>query len=92
MNINYKLDEELENIIIEMQRKSIELKLGNVGFDLFTKVYGEIHIKIYQYKNNWEVTVLNERDIKGIYYRFLDMYSLSNEGLLKYNYTEKDRL
>lgn len=103
MEKHYDLGEKYKNVIIELQKKAIELRLSNVGFELRNnndkanaRKYKNISIGLTRHKSKWKVTVsyirytlVRTREIPyEVVDTFRDLYNLSNDGVLEYDYTE----
>jgi len=81
----YELDQETRNIILELQKKCIELDLGNVSFHYYptrTRME-ETEFYLTEYKEYWELVV------KQRWAKTADIYRIK-DGDIIYQYSEKD--
>lgn len=80
----YKLDQETKHIILEIQRKCIELNLGNVSFHYYhTREAEETEFYLIEYKEYWELVV------KQRWAKIADIYRIKDREIT-YQYSEKD--
>jgi len=81
----YEIDQETQNIILELQKKCIELDLGNISFQYYpTKArMEETEFYLTEYKDYWELVV------KQRWAKTTDIYRIE-ESSLNYQYSEKN--
>lgn len=81
----YQIDQETQNIILELQKKCKELDLGNINFQYYParRRPEETTFYLTEYKEHWELVV------KEKWAKTADIYRIE-EGVLKYQYSEKD--
>lgn len=72
----YEIKPDVKNIIVGLMEKCQELQLGNCSFEL----YNEATIYILELKNGWEARVKAGR--------YLDIYKVTDDKELKYEFTE----
>ncbi len=81
----YELDQEDRYIILELQKKCIELNLGNVSFHYYpTRAQmDETEFYLTEYKECWELV------IKQRWAKTADIYRIK-DGEITYRYSEKN--
>jgi hypothetical protein len=81
----YELDQETRHIILELQKKCIELNLGNVSFHYYpTRTQmEETEFYLTEYKEYWELVV------KQRWAKTADIYRIKDRNIT-YCYSEKD--
>lgn len=81
----YVIDQETKTIILELQKKCIELDLGNVSFHYYPTRTRTEETEFYltEYKEFWEL-VVRQRWAKTA-----DVYRVKG-GAIIYRYSEKD--
>lgn len=89
--MNYLIPEEIKNQILELKKTIERIKLDGLNFEYNQNPYGDIEIHIMEFKEHWEVRVVNECKKGGVWYRFLDTYKIIGDEVI-YQDTEKDIL
>lgn len=89
--MNYSIPQEQLNQILELKRTMDKISLDELNFSYNQNPYGDVEIHILHFKEHWEVRVVNERKVGGIYSRYLDLYKIVDEEFI-YQDTEKDIL
>lgn len=81
----YEIDQETQNIIMELQKKCIELDLGNINFQYYPTRprMEEIEFYLIEYKEHWELIVKQGQA------KTTDIYKIEEDSL-KYQESEKD--
>ena len=81
----YLIDQETKTIVLELQKKCIELDLGNVSFHYYpTRARSEeTEFYLTEYKHYWELVVRQRWE------KTADIYRIE-EDCLSYQYSEKD--
>lgn len=88
-----KLSRDVENVVKELYFKAQEIDLGNVRFEHYDSEIGDIDLILTEYKNYWELAVVNERKVlnRG-YKRITDFYKIDPAGKLVYENTEMESI
>lgn len=68
-----------------------KIKLDAISFEYNQRPYGDVEIHILQFKEHWEIKVVNERKTGCLWYRYLDTYNIVNNEII-YQDTETDVL
>lgn len=81
----YVIDQETKTIILELQKKCIELDLGNVSFHYYPTRTRTEETEFYltEYKEFWELVV------KQRWAKTTDIYRIEEDDL-KYQFSETD--
>jgi hypothetical protein len=81
----YELDQETKTIVLELQKKCIELDLGNVSFHYYPtrERAEETEFYLTEYKEHWELVV------KQRWAKTADIYRVKDRTIA-YHYSEKD--
>jgi hypothetical protein len=78
--LNYELDQETRNIIIELYKKAKSLNIGNINFKYYaTTKSKEVDFYLTEYKYHWELTVMTDNK--------MDIYKIENDTI-NYEVTE----
>lgn len=89
--MNYSIPKETMVQILELKKTMDKINLDDLSFSYIQNPYGDIEIHILHFKEHWEVRVVNERKVGGIYSRYLDLYKLVDDEII-YQDTETDIL
>lgn len=85
MKTYFELPADIEKTIIEISKKAKEIDLGNLQFEYMNN--SEFYtVSLTEYKNYWQVVHRGQYKLSDR----ADIYQLSFDGILTYDWSERD--